>query len=127
MRPSPQLREALARFAAAEKAIEAIGTRTDKERKQALVQSRRQLSEQIGVLGPIIDQDPELARDIDLQRELGRRFSAMRYGLAQHQASWPAVIIDENPVAYRESAHSVQQKSQLFWQYCGQHLGIDRP
>ncbi len=126
MRPSQQLRDALARFAVAEKAIETIGTRTDKERKQALVHSRRQLSEQIGVLGPVIDQDAELAWDPDLHRELGKGFSAMRYGLAQHQASWPAVTIDEDPVAYRESAHSVQEKSRLFWQYCSEHLGIAR-
>ncbi len=126
MRHSLQLREALARFAAAEKAIEAIGTRTDKERKQALVHSRRQLSEQIGVLGPIIDQDTGLAQHPEMHRELGKRFSAMRYGLAHHQASWPAVTIDDDPIAYRASALNVQEKALLFWQYCGQHIGIHR-
>ncbi|MBT2186989.1 hypothetical protein [Sphingobium nicotianae] len=126
MKVSPRLRETLARYATIEKELEAIGLRTDQERKQALVHWRRQLSEQIGLLSPLIDQDPDLTRNLDMHRELSKRFTAMRYGLALHQASWPAVRIDEDPVAYRASARDVQEKSRLFWQWCGEHLGVNR-
>lgn len=103
-----------------------VGLRRDEERKLALVTARRQLSEQLGCLGPVIDQDHELARDAEKQRELSRLFAAMRYALAQHQADWPAVTIDDNPAAYLASSLGVKDKSDLFWEWCRVNLGFQR-
>ena len=126
MRLSTQLRDALGHYRVIEDDVVAIGTRRDEERKQALVRSRRLLAEQIGKLGPAIEQDAILATDPGKQREMSRLFAAMRYSLALHQANWPAVKIDEDPVAYQESAHIVQEKSRAFWQWCRDNLGVSR-
>jgi len=48
----------------------------------------------------------------------------MRYALALHQADWPVVRIDEDPAAYRASAHQVQIKSAAFWRWCREGLNL---
>lgn len=126
MRLSAQLRDALGRYRRIEDDVAAVRDRSDAERKQALVNSRRQLSEQIGQLGPVIEGDVDLAQDPDKQKEISRLFTAMRYSLALHQASWPAVKIDEDPAAYRASSLGVKEKSDAFWSWWQSNLGLRR-
>lgn len=123
---SPTLHDALRHYTQVERKLEEIGRRTDEARKHDLVRCRRLLSEQVGHLGQIIDNDGHLARHPDLQQDLNRLFAAMRYSLAIHQASWPAVRIDEDIIAYRQSAAQVQAKSRAFWGWCRDKLGVDR-
>lgn len=126
MRVSTQLRDALGNYRVIEDDLVAIGVRRDEQRKQALVRSRRLLAEQMGKLGLSIEQDTLLATDSGKQQEMNRLFAAMRYSLALHQANWPAVKIDEDPVAYQASAHNVQEKSRAFWAWCRDNLGVSR-
>lgn len=123
---SDDLRAALEKYASVEKELAAIGLRTDDQRKHALVHWRRLLSEQIGQLGQVLEQDRILASDAEQQREMSNLFAAMRYSLAIHQASWPAVYIDEDPAAFRKSAAEVQAKSAAFWSQCRVKFGFLR-
>jgi len=123
---SAPLRAELERYGVVEGTVAAIGLRSDEQRKQALVKARRQLSEQIGVLGPIIEQDRTLALHPGKQRELSTLFAAMRYALALHQANWPAVTIDNDPAAYRASSLGVKEKSDAFWSWCKDNLDFNR-
>jgi hypothetical protein len=126
MRFSAQLRDALGQYRRVEDDVAAVRDRSDAERKLALVNSRRQLSEQIGQLGPVIETDADLASNPDKQKEISRLFAAMRYSLALHQANWPAVKIDEDPAAYRESSLGVKAKSDAFWSWWHTNLGLRR-
>ncbi|HWJ71319.1 MAG TPA: hypothetical protein VNS79_14845 [Sphingobium sp.] len=121
---SDPLRQALLDYAAIERNVSAANPDRDDEARWALVRDRRLLSEQIGRLGLLIERDEALAADSDTQRETSQRFTAMRYALALHQADWPVVRIDENPAAYRASAHQVQIKSAAFWRWCREGLNL---
>lgn len=125
MRPSAALREALERYRAIEREIVSIGTSSDPDRKLALVRARRTLSEQIGIIGMMIEDDADLARHAELQKEFGRLFAAVRYSLALHQANWPVVKIDEDHAAYLASARGAQEKSDIFWTWCRANLDLD--
>ena len=57
---------------------------------------------------------------------MGRLFSSFRYAIGQHQASWPAVIIDDNMRDYKASAQATYAKSDQFWFWCRQNLGFTR-
>ena len=123
---SPQLHDALALYAELEAAVVSAGRRTDPARKLDLVQSRRKFSEQIGQLGLLIAQDSSLRQYPDVQQQMGRHFAAFRYSLGQHQASWPAVRIDEDPKGYAQSAWETYSKSDQFWEWCLANLNFRR-
>jgi hypothetical protein len=126
MRLSVQLREALGNYRIVEDDVVAIGVRRDEGRKLALVRSRRELAERIGDIAQAMEADAELKTEPDKQKEIDRLFAAMRYSLALHQASWPAVKIDEDPVAYRNSALGVKEKSDAFWGWWQHNVGLKR-
>ena len=123
---SARLRSALVEYGRVGYSVSDVGIRRDDNRKQALVTARRRLAEEVGKIGPLIEQDEELAKAPDKQRELARIFSSMRSALAQHQADWPAVTIDDDPEAYRASSLRVRDKSDAFWTWCKTHLGFQR-
>jgi hypothetical protein len=122
---SEQLHTALLDFGAIEKHVSTASLRQGTDAKHALVRSRRELAEQIGRLGPLIEQDEDLAKEPDMQREISRLFAGIRYALVLHQADWPVVRIDEDPAAYRTSARGVEAKSEIFWRWCRAQLGVD--
>jgi hypothetical protein len=123
---SPALRDALNVYADLERQAITLGKRTDPDRKIHLVRLRRQLAEQIGVVGLAIARDSALARTPDLQQEMNRLFTTFRYALGQHQANWPAVKIDEDREGYARSAQATYAKSDLFWAWCQSNLGLRR-
>lgn len=125
MKLSEELLEALLAYGAIEKEVSTVGLRRGVEAKHELVRARRQLSEQIGRLGTLIERHEASSGGLDTQKDFGRLFTTMRYALAMHQASWPVVLIDENPEAYRQSARGVQSKSQAFWIWCRTHLDVE--
>lgn len=122
---SEQLRRALLDYAATETAVATATPDRGDEAKRALLRDRRLLAEHLGRLGPLIEQDETLATDPETQREMSHLFAAMRYALALHQADWPVVRIDEDPVAYHSSAQHVQVKSAAFWRWCRDRLDLD--
>ncbi|MBO9574408.1 MAG: hypothetical protein J7494_01595 [Sphingobium sp.] len=123
---TPALHDALKTCSDIEREIIALGRRADPARKLDLVQCRRRFAENIGTLAQLIDAEHELKKSPDKLQEMGRLFSSFRYAIGQHQASWPAVRIDEDLIAYSASAHATYAKSGLFWHWCTQNLGFNR-
>jgi len=121
---SEELRRALRDYAAIEQTVSTASPARCDAAKRALLRDRRLLAEQIGRLGPLIDQNEMLAMSPDDQREMSHLFAAMRYALALHQADWPVVRIDEDPVAYHQSAQQVKVKSAAFWRWCRERLNL---
>lgn len=109
-----------------EREIVALGKRADPARKLDLVQCRRRFAQSIGELSLLIDADDELQKDPEKHREMSRVFSAFRYAIGQHQARWPAVLIDENMRDYAASAQATYAKSDSFWAWCLQNLDFRR-
>lgn len=109
-----------------ERNLIAIGKRSDPERKLDLVQWRRKFAEQMGQVGQLIEQEQALQRRPDMAMEMTSRLSAFRFAIGQHQASWPAVRIDEDARAYAESARGTYAKSDIFWDWCNAHLNFIR-
>lgn len=122
---SEPLRRALLAYAAIEHAVATATPDQGDEAKRALLRDRRLLAEHLGQLGPLIEQDEILATDPETQHEMSHLFAAMRYALALHQADWPVVRIEEDPVAYHSSAQQVQVKSTAFWRWCRDRLDLD--
>lgn len=118
------LREELAKFRSMTTAIADIGQRTDEARKGELVKLRREYAEQIGKLSGAIEADEGLAANTDLRSEFRKRFSEMRSALALHQANWPAISMDENPVAYRASAMNVSKLQGGFLEWSAEQLRL---
>jgi hypothetical protein len=123
---SPQLHDALARYAELEQAVVSAGRRSDPERKLDLVRARRKFAEQLGLLGLLIVQDRMLAETPDKQQDMNRLFTTFRFALGQHQANWPAVRIDEDPKGYAQSAWEAYSKSDQFWTWCLANLKFRR-
>ncbi|MBO9671306.1 MAG: hypothetical protein J7485_12390 [Sphingobium sp.] len=120
------LQSALQACSDTERSLIAIGKRTDPERKFDLVQHRRKFAEQMGHVSQMIDQDGALQRRPDMVMEMNSRLSAFRFAIGQHQASWPAVRIDEDAHAYAESARGTYAKSDQFWNWCSENLTFER-
>jgi len=123
---SPQLHDALARYAELEQAVVSAGRRSDAARKLDLVRARRKFAEQLGALGLIIMQDPVLAETPGKQQDMNRLFSTFRFALGQHQANWPAVRIDDDPNGYAQSAWEAYAKSDQFWAWCLENFDFGR-
>ncbi|HZV58255.1 MAG TPA: hypothetical protein VFF89_11335 [Sphingobium sp.] len=122
----PALHSALRACSDIERQIVAISRRRDAQRKFDLVHWRRKFAEQLGEIGPLIDHDDALLRQPEKMQEMNRLFSTFRYAIGQHQASWPAVRIDEDEHAYAESARETHIKSDRFWNWCTQNLAFSR-
>jgi len=123
---TPALRDALKACSEIERNLIAIGQRVDPERKYDLVQWRRKFAEQMGEVGQLIEKDVALRRRPDVAQEMHSLLSSFRFAIGQHQASWPAVRIDEDAEAYAASARGTYVKSDLFWDWCSQHLNFTR-
>lgn len=120
------LQAALQACSDTERDLIAIGRRTDPQRKFDLVQHRLRFARQMGQVSQAIDGDFALQRRPEMAMEMTSRLSAFRFAIGQHQASWPAVRIDEDAVAYAESARGTYAKSDQFWHWCSEHLNFER-
>lgn len=123
---TPALRDALNACSEIERHLIAIGKRVDPARKVDLVQWRRKFAEQMGEIGQLIEQEAALRHRPELAQEMHSLLSSFRFAIGQHQASWPAVRIDEDAEAYAESARGTYAKSDLFWAWCSRHLTFTR-
>ncbi len=123
---TPALNDALKACREIERDLVAIGERTDTERKFDLVQCRRRFAEQMGQVSQMIDRDPHLQRHPDAAQQMHRLLSSFRFAIGQHQASWPAVRIDEDAEAYAASARGTYVRSDQFWDWCSENLNIAR-
>lgn len=119
---SAALRDALKVCSDIEQNLIAIGKRTDPARKADLVQWRRRFAEQMGQVSQLIDCEAALQKQPDIAMEMHSRLSSFRFAIGQHQASWPAVRIDEDAAAYAASARGTYARSDQFWDWCAQNL-----
>ena len=106
-------RAALAELEVMRAGFTEIMRRADPQRRQALLALRRQLSDVMGrvqtACEPLFDGEYE-----HLLREFRDRFSRWRSATAFHQAQWPAVNIDKDPVAYSASAAAARDLETAF-------------
>ncbi len=123
---TPALNDALKTCSEIERNLIAIGQRSDPQRKADLVQWRRKFAEQMGQVGQLIEQDAALRQRPEMAREMHSLLSSFRFAIGQHQASWPAVRIDEDAEAYAASARGTYARSDLFWSWCSRHLAFTR-
>ena len=121
---SPALREALKHYAEIERHLVGIGKAVDPARRRELVNWRRKLAEQSGVVGALIERDPVLAKSPEKQREMSDVFSAFRYAFGNHLATWPAVQTDGEDAAYVASARATYGKADIFWSWCALNLDL---
>jgi hypothetical protein len=120
------LKDALRACSETERNLVAIGNRTDPERKFDLVQHRRKFAEQMGEVSQLIEQETALQHRPEVVMEMNGVLSAFRFAIGQHQASWPAVRIDDDAAAYAESARGTHAKAEQFWNWCSEHLTFAR-
>ncbi|WP_298672434.1 hypothetical protein [uncultured Sphingomonas sp.] len=124
MSATPDMPAALAEMERIMDDLHDISRRRDEARKSDLVRLRRSLADQMGVIAGAAAQSARLLGDEALAREFRRRFSAVRSAVALHQATWPAVTIDEGGAPYRESAIAVRQTNEAFLGWMRATLGI---
>lgn len=110
---TPLLR-ALDGMAEIQRAISATLTRTDQARKAELVALRRQFGVQLATVAAAIAADARLRADPALAAEFRNRFSRMRARIAEHQARFPAVMLDDVDDQYRTSAAAVVEGNRAF-------------
>lgn len=91
--------------------IAATVRQLDMENRRALIALRRQLAEQIAVIGRTGDALFAGTSELD---EYRARFGRMRSQSAIHQASWPAVRLGEDDAAFRASAMPVREANRAF-------------
>lgn len=91
-----------------------IATRSDDDRKQALIDLRRQLALTIIEVGRVAEPVITTAGDPELLRTFRVKLSRMRSAAAIHQADWPAVRLGEKPNEYSISARAVRDANQQF-------------
>lgn len=99
-----------------------ISQRIDGERKLELVQLRRQLSVQIGVISAEADKSFLSEVSQEHAREFRSLLSAMRRAVALHQAEWPAVRLDEQNFEYRQSVQSVREANGHFLRWANDNI-----
>lgn len=100
-----------------------ISGRTDSDRKLAMVQLRRQLSFQIGVISTEADKIFLIDANDEDTREFRSLLSAMRRAVALHQSNWPAIKLDEQNFAYRNSVKAVREANGNFLQWSKDNIG----
>jgi hypothetical protein len=120
------LQDALRACSETERNLIAIGKRTDPARKLELVQHRLKFAQQMGQVSQLIDQEFAFRGRPEMAMEMNSRLSAFRFAIGHHQASWPAVRIDEDAEAYAASARGTYAKSDQFWHWCSEHLNFVR-
>lgn len=102
--------------------LASISQRTDAERKLEMVQLRRLLSAQIGVISAEADKGFLAQAEHDVVRNFRSLLSAMRRAVALHQANWPAVKLDEQNSEYRQSVKSVREANAAFLQWASENI-----
>lgn len=104
-----------------------ISRRTDDERLRELIQLRRRLSEQIARVGKIAERYFEESGAPDLVQEFRKHFTNMRSKAATHQASWPAVRLNEADEQYQQSSRAVREANKAFVSWIRRALGATGP
>ena len=84
--------------------------RTDKDRNRDLLNLRGQFAAETGNLIRLIATDSRLAARRDVADDMSNRLFEIRQKLAQHQARWRSVNIDENYAEYLSATNSMNSE-----------------
>lgn len=93
---------------------------SDANWKLTLISLRRDLQNRLGLMREALKACETRGADPERCRTLDHELSKLRSAIAGHQADWPAVIIDvENP-AYKESLAKLRDVSAAFHRAAGE-------
>lgn len=85
-----------------------ITTPGDSWRRYELVQIRKKIAVQIGIVGKAGDQLFAEHNDIETTRKFRTKFSLVCTKTAFHQANWPAFRLGESVTEYQQSVREVR-------------------
>lgn len=102
--------------------LASVSQRKDNERKLEMVQLRRRLSLQIGIISAEADKGFLTGATGEVAREFRSLLSAMRRAVALHQANWPAVRLDEQNLEYGQSVVAVREANNRFLRWASDNL-----
>ena len=114
MTDSSAITSALDQLETLQAALAAISSRTDERRRFDLIDHRRRLAEQFVEMGRAADAFFARLDRPDLFQAYRDKFSRMRSAAAMHQASWPAVRLNEADDDYQRSVGVVRAANRDF-------------
>ena len=114
MTDSSAIAGALDRLENLQSALAAISSRTDERRRFDLIDHRRKLAEQMIEMGRVADSFFARLDRPALLQVYRDKFSRMRSAAAMHQASWPAVRLNEADDEYQRSVSAVREANRDF-------------
>jgi hypothetical protein len=120
---SAQVREELTQLERIQAGLAAIAGRTDEARLAELIQLRRELAQQINLMGQAAERYFTAIEDSDLMRVYRGHYSEMRSKAALHQANWPAVRLKDAGAEYQISARAVREANKAFTAWMRSQLG----
>lgn len=109
--------DAIGKLRGIQQQLVAISDRTDSDRKLDLVNLRRELSIQIGIVSNVAEKTFLVTATEEDVRQFRTLLSTMRRAVALHQANFPAVKLDEQSIAYDMSVKSVRDANAKFTQW----------
>ena len=122
MLASHELSNAISKLGRIQSELVAISDRTDDQRRHDLVNLRRELSLQIGIVSGAAEKSFLMTAEADDVREFRSLLSAMRRAVALHQANFPAVKLDEQGAGYDMSVRSVREANSQFMQWAKDNI-----
>ena len=114
MDPPKQLSAALAELQRIQMSLAALSGGGGDAWKQDLIDLRRQLAAQIGLVGQLAEGCEGLRRSEAQGRSFWDLLAKMRTTVALHQARWPAVAIRQDDPAYQQSISAVRTANRAF-------------
>ena len=104
-----ELEDSIAQFEAVTLGIAAIVEANSIEARKKLISLRQQNLAAVDRLGLLVDHRLNASPQHAAYRtEFHRRFDPMRRAIIMHQAKWPAVLISQDNVGFRDSARELR-------------------
>ena len=122
MLASYELADAIAKLGQIQSRLVAISDRTDDQRRLDLVNLRRELALQIGMVSGAAEKGFLMTASAEDVREFRSLLSGMRRAVALHQANFPAVRLDEQGAGYDVSVKSVRDANSKFMQWTKENI-----
>lgn len=119
---SHELSDAIAKLGQIQSQLVAISDRTDDQRRFDLVNLRRELALQIGIVSGAAEKSFLITASTEDARQFRTLLSEMRRAVALHQANFPAVKLDEQGAGYDMSVKSVREANSKFMQWIKENI-----
>jgi hypothetical protein len=116
------LEDAIAHFEALRAMIIENNRSEGDDWRRILVELRRRLQNSVAEMRTSLDGHRAHGLDADLYAKFVKALSQLRSAIAQHQAEWPAVVIDAKNSKFLESAQSLRTACLNFKQQAAELL-----